>query len=262
MKFHANTKSKKLLLVLGAIFTVAVIIATTVFTTVAYLTATASVTNTFTVGKVLLTLNEAAVGTDGKLIALGERVHSNNYHLVPNKTYDKDPVITIDSSSESSYMFVIVRNDLKEIECDDEEHTIDNSQTGKYAADSNGTSHNACIAHQLKANGWKYVETRSTGDVYVYVGTSADTGYTGNALPVKGDQVNLNNNKYVLFRTFTIAGNANITDSYAEARVTISAFAIQADTMENSTAAWAALCATYTDAVGTYSHANGDSPTH
>ena len=245
MKFHANTKSKKLLLVLGAIFTVAVIIATTVFSTVAYLTATASVTNTFTVGKVMLTLNEAAVGTDGKMISLGERVQSNNYHLVPNKTYDKDPVITIDASSEASYMFVIVRNDLEGIECENIAHTNDHTNTSMTAATSTGAVHNACIAHQLEANGWKYVETRTAGKVYVYVGSGTTP------LPVRGDQVNLNNNRYVLFRTFTVAENAVISDSFIEARVTINAFAIQADTMADADAAWGALCQTYSSVVGT-----------
>ena len=240
MKFHANTKSKKLLLVLGAIFTVAVIIATTVFSTVAYLTATASVTNTFTVGKVLLTLTEAAVDTNGKKVTTGERVHSNNYHLVPNKTYDKDPVITIDASSELSYMFIIVRNDLEDIECKHSEHV--GTGDGK---------HNAPIADQLAANGWKYVETRSTGKVYVYVGKPVDTGYTGNPLPVKGNQDDLNANRYVLFSTFSIDEHAIITDDYAKARVTINAFAIQADTMANAGAAWGALCQTYSSVVGT-----------
>ena len=234
MKIHATPKSKKLLLVLGAIFTVAVIVATTVFSTVAYLTATASVTNTFTVGKVLLTLTEAAVDTNGKKVTTGERVHSNNYHLVPNKTYDKDPVITIDASSELSYMFIVVRNDLEAIECKHSEHV--GTGEGK---------HNAPIADQLAANGWKYVETRTTGKVYVYVG-SGDT-----PLPVKGNQDDLNANRYVLFRTFTIDEHANITDDYAKARVTINALAIQADTLDDADDAWTALVAAYPEVTGT-----------
>ena len=255
MKIHATPKSKKLLLVLGTIFTVAVIVATTVFSTVAYLTATASVTNTFTVGKVLLTLNEAAVDTNGKKVTTGERVHSNNYHLVPNKTYDKDPVITIDASSEASYMFIIVRNDLEGIECENKAHTGNHTNTAMTAENSTGATHNACIAHQLAANGWKYVETRSTGKVYVYVGS-------GNTpLPVKGNQVDLNKNRYVLFRTFTVAENAVISDAFIEARVTINAFAIQADTMTDSTAAWAALCQTYSSVVGTVETNNNNGGT-
>ena len=239
MKIHATPKSKKLLLVLGAIFTVAVIVATTVFSTVAYLTATASVTNTFTVGKVLLTLTEAAVDTNGKKVTTGERVHSNNYHLVPNKTYDKDPVITIDASSELSYMFIVVRNDLEDIECTHSEHV----GTGE-------GQHNAPIADQLAANGWKYVETRSTGKVYVYVGSGSTP------LPVKGNQDNLNANRYVLFRTFSIDEHANITDAYARARVTINALAIQADTLNGADAAWAALVAAYPEVAGTLVNTN------
>ena len=245
MKIHATPKSKKLLLVRGAIFTVAVIVATTVFSTVAYLTATASVTNTFTVGKVMLTLTEAAVDTNGKKVTTGERVHSNNYHLVPNKTYDKDPVITIDASSELSYMFIVVRNDLEDIECKHSEHV--GTEAGQ---------HNAPIADQLAANGWKYVETRSTGKVYVYVGVDENGNPGDTPLPVKGNQDDLNANRYVLFRTFSIDEHANITDAYAKARVTINALAIQADTLVNANAAWAALIEAYPEVAGTLENTN------
>jgi len=76
--------------------------------TLAYLTDTESVTNTFTVGNVSIDLNETDVDGDG--------TKKNGYHLVPGQTYTKDPTVTIKANSEPSFvrMFVTVQdyNDL------------------------------------------------------------------------------------------------------------------------------------------------------
>ena len=79
----------------------------------AYLTDTASVTNTFTVGNVDITLDETAVNPDGtpKLDDQGnqvDRVIENNYHLVPGQEYVKDPTITVEPGSEESYVRMIL----------------------------------------------------------------------------------------------------------------------------------------------------------
>lgn len=78
--------------------------------TMAYLTSQDSVTNTFTVGNVAITLDEAKVGADGKALTgdSAERVKANDYHLLPGHTYDKDPTVTVLSGSESSYVKMTV----------------------------------------------------------------------------------------------------------------------------------------------------------
>ncbi len=83
----------------------------------AYLTDTAGVTNTFTVGNVDITLDEAAVDEDGKLELDGDgnpldRVEENEYHLVPGMEYIKDPTVTVAEGSEKSYvrMMMVVEN--------------------------------------------------------------------------------------------------------------------------------------------------------
>lgn len=110
--------------------------------TLAYLTSSDSVQNTFTVGKVAITLDEAPVGTDGKEVA-GDRVKANTYKLMPGHDYDKDPTVHVDASSEAAYLFVKVENGIAAIE------------------DSSNT-----IAAQMTANGW----TAVTGpdNVYAY----------------------------------------------------------------------------------------------
>ena len=82
-------KFKALLVVACALL----LVAASVFGTMAYLTSTDTVTNTFTVGKVKITLDEAQVNTDGKPIkkdgtivqnaAEAERVKKNSYKLLP-----------------------------------------------------------------------------------------------------------------------------------------------------------------------------------
>ncbi|MBO5036236.1 MAG: hypothetical protein J6D42_04065 [Clostridia bacterium] len=112
------------------------LVAGSVFGTFAYLTDNDSVTNTFTVGQVHLTLDEALVSADGMGKALdadGDVVAyydnngdlngdlssahrwqpSNNdpdqqYHLLPGHTYVKDPTVTVDANSEDAYVRMMV----------------------------------------------------------------------------------------------------------------------------------------------------------
>lgn len=107
-----KTKNKGLLLSLCAVLLVAV----TALGTMAYLTATDEVKNTFTVGKVQLELDEAKVNTDGEPLKENEvvdreeadRVKANSYKLVPGHTYTKDPTVTVLAESEKSYVRVLV----------------------------------------------------------------------------------------------------------------------------------------------------------
>ena len=99
-----KTKSKALLLTLCA----ALLVAASVLGTMAYLTDTDTVTNTFTVGKVDIKLDEAKVNTDGTLVAGADRVKANNYKLLPGHTYTKDPTVTVLAGSESSYIKMTV----------------------------------------------------------------------------------------------------------------------------------------------------------
>lgn len=75
--------------------------------TVAFLTDRESVTNTFTVGKVHITLDEAHVNKYGETIDTS-RVTGNEYRLVPGNTYTKDPTVTVMADSEDSYVRMIV----------------------------------------------------------------------------------------------------------------------------------------------------------
>ena len=75
--------------------------------TVAYLTSKDEVKNTFTVGKVQITLDEANVDKEGVKID-DTRVQENNYRLMPNHSYIKDPTVTVKKDSEASYIRMLV----------------------------------------------------------------------------------------------------------------------------------------------------------
>ena len=97
-------KFKALLVVACALL----LVAASVFGTMAYLTSTDTVTNTFTVGKVNINLDEAKANTDGSLVEGAARVKANSYKLLPGHTYTKDPTVTVLSGSESSYVKMTV----------------------------------------------------------------------------------------------------------------------------------------------------------
>lgn len=133
-------KNKKLVTVVSAMFCAVVLVAGSIAGTIAYLTSQQTITNTFTVGNVTITLDEAPVDANGQATS-GSRVASGNeYKLFPGKEYDKDPTIHVDSQSEDCWLFVRVVNELAAIE--------------------GGTT----ISAQMTANGWKAV----SGETNVY----------------------------------------------------------------------------------------------
>ena len=77
--------------------------------TIAYLTDTSSVTNTFTVGNIDMDVNESEVDENGQKVENGTPTTGNNYHLIPGKTYSKDPYVTIKAGSDECYVRMIAK---------------------------------------------------------------------------------------------------------------------------------------------------------
>ena len=178
--------------------------------TMAYLTdQTAVVQNTFTVGKVGITLDEAAVDAYGVMVRdddgnLVDRVTTNSYKLMPGHEYIKDPKIHVASNSEDSWLFVKVENGIADIEADTK------------------------IAAQMTQNGWSLVANET--NVYAY-----------------SEKVSANENINV-FGSFKLSGDANVS-AYENAAINITAYAVQADGFANAAAAWVAALASWTAAV-------------
>lgn len=198
-------KAKKILaLLLCAIL----LVGATIAGTVAYLTDQDNVVeNTFTVGKVVITMDEADVNEYGKLLYktgatdaegkpvldtavtgnIADRVVENSYKLVPGHTYTKDPTIHVAADSEACWLFVEINNQINA--------TLD-GQTG--------------WTH-INGNYWKYHRVVNPGE------------------------------DVVVFDAFTYANNVTDTSGDAAKKIIVRAYAIQADGLDTVDAAWTAL---------------------
>ena len=207
-----KTRNKALLLALCALL----LVVTTVFATLAYLTDTENaVTNTFTVGKVSITLTEAKVDVYGKLVdadgnvvmdaagaELAERVTDNTYKLIPGASYVKDPTIEIEEGSEPSWIFAKVP-------------TI------------NGITVNI---------GEKWICVDETDGIYAY----------NDVVKYEEGENAVNDNDYVVFDTMTV-GDIDVTNLSNE-KFIINAYAIQAEGFDSYSEAWGALAKEMEDA--------------
>ena len=115
---NMKTRNKIMLLALCMV----ALIAVSVLGTMAYLTSTKTVTNTFTVGNVAIKLDETKVTTDGSAATgndSGRTESGNEYKLMPGHSYIKDPTVTVNAKSEESYVRMLVtineQADLDEI---------------------------------------------------------------------------------------------------------------------------------------------------
>ena len=230
-----NKTKKALLMTLCA----GCLVVTTVFGTLAYLTDTDAVTNTFTVGSVYLKLDETDVKPDGTLDT-DNRVQENEYHLLPGHTYIKDPTVTVEAGSEESYVRMLVTlnyaTELKEIFGDQ-------------------------FLPQNYVEGWDNTVWQTTGTVkedttantliyeFRYVGKGYEGTKEGTVCKTEAADIKLD----ALFESFKLPGDVtkeklatlvtkgdtgNITNQFT---ITVVAHAIQADGFADADAAWNAF---------------------
>ena len=172
-------------------------------TTLAWLTAESSeVENTFTYGKVALTLDEAKVDEYGDAVTGATRVTANQYKLIPGEEYTKDPIVHVTEESEPCYVFVKVVNGLEAI-VDGKNNDI------------------KTIEEQMAANGWLALD--SVENVWYYK-EIVDARTEAVDLPV--------------FESFTVIGTAVVAD-YKDASITIQAYAVQKANIDTVAEAWA-----------------------
>lgn len=213
-----KTAKKAMLMTLCAI----ILVVATVFGTMAYLTSTDKVENTFTVGNVAIKLDEAKVGTDGKALtgADATRVKENSYKLLPGHVYDKDPTVTVLAGSEESYVRMKVTfNNANELD------TIFAPGGADLTSIFNGYDSTNWIA---KGNTKDATANTRTYEFWYKEAVGAPTA-----------DVALD----ALFDSITVP-SAITKDQLAKLvdfKITVVAEAIQADGFENADAAWAAF---------------------
>ena len=198
-------KAKK---ILALLLCAVLLIGATIAGTVAYLTSTAKVENTFTAGKVKITLDEAKVDEYGEVymkdsgekdddgnviyvpVAEGDeeaRVSGNKYKLVPGKTYIKDPTIHVSADSEECYLFAKI--------------TMGDKFTISGMTD------------------W----TRITGTDVWYYNTTAKA-----------------NDNVVVFKTITYSSAVAGEETPSESNIVVTAYAVQKDSFDSAADAWEA----------------------
>lgn len=198
---------KALLLVLCAVM----MITASIFGTLAYLTDTKTATNTFTVGSVTITLDETDTDNDTNTednVTVNNVVRdtANEYHLLPGKDYKKDPIVHLAATNDDCYVFVKVENGLAVIEAEDYTN----------------------IETQITNNKWN--KLTGVDNVYWQLSKVPAEGAPARDLDLE------------VFREFKIAGTVD-NDTLAEckdAKIIITAYAIQAQGFNDAAAAWAA----------------------
>ena len=97
--------------ILTLVLCACLLVAISIGATVAYLTSTDEVTNTFTVGNVAITLDEANVAydtSDNVYVAQDGRTKTNSYKLLSGTELAKDPTVTVLADSEACYVRALV----------------------------------------------------------------------------------------------------------------------------------------------------------
>lgn len=232
-------KARKILVSIAALALVAAI---SIGGTIAYLTSQDQVKNTFTVGKVKITLDEARVNQDGDKLyvpndktedenfkdyttdstnaTIAKRVKANDYKLLPGHTYTKDPTVTVKAGSEESYVRMLVTVTFDKQLTDEQLATnLDNIFVGY---NSNNWVRNAKDV--------KIVDDKTVITYEYRYNTTVSAGTTDNKLPA-------------LFTGIKVPGEWTNEDLAAIGafNIGIVAEAIQADGFTTADLAWAAF---------------------
>ena len=111
-----ETQMKKAKKILSLLLCAVLLVAASVAGTLAYLTDNDTTTNTFTVGKVDIELQEYEVDPQtGKKTETQTVVQKlEDLELVPGRIIEKNPFITVASDSENCWLFVKIENNLGE----------------------------------------------------------------------------------------------------------------------------------------------------
>jgi len=209
-------KAKK---ILTLILCLALVAALSVAGTLAYLTSDDTVTNTFSVGKIEITMDESKTNEYGKVEG-ADRVKGNKYLLVPGHTYTKDPTVHVKSDSESAWLFVRITNGLA----------------------AKGVEGNETIASQIVSEEYGWTKLEDVDNVYYkaykkYVREEGKETPAYIDVPVFGDFTVADEVEF----DFTQMTEEEIEKYIASLEVKVEAFAIQSMELKTADEAWEAL---------------------
>lgn len=224
---------KKLLTAVVLTLCAVALVAGSVFATIAFLADFSAVSNTFTVGSVGIDMKETKVDENGQAI-VGEgaaKVDGNSYHLVPNKTYKKDPTIYIDKTEAKDMMYLFVKssNQIRAVE----EGNVRDAEGNLITQNPKKT-----MRQQMEANGWvEFIQSKDRVEIIWVYGTRNDNGVIV-PTPVNCDSKQFNTEgcpagEFRLCEEFTVGNvDSNKLGFYGGLTVTFTGFAIQTSTVE------------------------------
>ncbi|MBO5223450.1 MAG: hypothetical protein J6C23_02930 [Clostridia bacterium] len=239
---------KKFAKVMAVMLCAVLLVCGSVFGTLAYLTSqTGTLTNTFTIGDVGITLTEGFVGTDGKHKKnehdVIERVmFGQGFKLIPGASYDKDPIIHVDEGSENAYLFVKVVNEIVPLEA------------GYEVADGGVSAGYPTIEKQMEANGWNplYIDSNDNGELEASERV-ANVYFYGITDKVKGDLAVAKEDYNVFEKVYISSAIADFSNhdgvNYKGKTIAVTAYAIQAqgfDNLEGAPHAWEVASGVFT----------------
>ncbi len=196
---------------------VVMIVTVGIMGTIAYLTTSVSVENTFTVGKVEISLDEAKVDENGLALTgdKAERVQGNTYTILPGGQYDKDPTVTVKAGSAKCY--VRLKITVKDVLADDSQKGIDlfREVSKKWTVGSEKGVHD------------------TEKDVYTFY------AYYSSVVEPSDEETKLD----PVFKGFNIPETLTTEqfNNLNDAKITVCAEAIQADGFDTEAEAWAAF---------------------
>lgn len=184
-------KARKILTMVGAL---ALTAALAIGGTLAYLTAqTDTVTNTFTVGNITMTLDETNAENPA-----GDRVIANTYKIIPGTKLAKDPTAHIAAGSEKCWVYVQVVDTMNT--------AVEGSATYNMA--------NGWILVDADLNVWKYntvvdaTEAENAIDIKVF-----DEDEDGNTVTIVGTVVTEENIVALSGKTIVVNGYAHQSEN-------------------------------------------------
>lgn len=226
-------KKTKVLLILAC---AVLLVAASVMGTLAYLTSTDKVENTFTVGQVHIKLDEAEVDENGKALTGTEakRVQENSYNLLPGHEYDKDPTVTVLKGSEPSYIKMVVTvNKADELDKIFAEHKLKLTEVVTGYSDSEWTLHSTSKDTEANTRTYEfyYKETVSAKDNDVVLDDLFET------IKVPGELTN-DEMKTLQYKHTTKDDSTIEWGEEEKLSITVTAYAIQADGFDDAEDAW------------------------
>ena len=170
------------------------------------------VTNTFTVGKVDINLEEHSYDPDDQNKVTTTVENENDYPLIPGTSYGKDPKVTVTADSEDCYLFIRIQEIYNPGSYLDYEYNWD-------------------LGTDEQKDDWTLVEDNQNGDMVYYrivpkgAGASGwnllkgDTTHTSGVVTVKSEVIN--------YGATAGAGEINMPADNEKPQIIFTAFAVQ-----------------------------------